>query len=584
MADERIERFGNDETYRESIIGLSQLMDKVDIDEPSTNVLSQDITTNELLKLQAENQASTLTEILEFMKSMVTLTEKPDTMLLVGDNPGDKFTVVAQKDYLEKIAKKNYLLTRMIQQRHSQKDAKATGSYADKSRDPICTIPPNITTGATNTINDSALKLLTTFNGDTSNEAEALKAFLRAIFDVAITNTLNETCVKAILKRKLGGTARRLIDSYEQELEHEGNNPSLREMILKLEDRYMADWQPEIANAKLSMCQKGTNQTLQKLEGEISELAILAARAEKLENRPAWIKNRQQAVFKQAINDKDRQTIYRENQSRIMTGLPEMTMSQMCNHLIKSYSEANAFATANNLKKTTCPAAGLPSEADSFNTVQEKLTKKEYFRKKKEAAKVKKAEEKDTQQKLKEEVFAMYQQGKFPPNPNNQRGGGFRGGRNNRGNSRGRGGFNSGNQNRNGNFGNKNQGEGHNNDKSNLKPRKFVTPEMVNVPPNTCLKCASPTHRFQEVDKCVYGKGNLMTRACPNCGEGGHHFMICIKNQKPTIGTHASRPQEPLDPNFSKWPKVETNKSMPQANSPWNQTKNGEWLPSLFPY
>lgn len=68
MADERIERFGNDETYRESIIGLSQLMDKVDIDEPSTNVLSQDITTNELLKLQAENQASTLTEILEFMK------------------------------------------------------------------------------------------------------------------------------------------------------------------------------------------------------------------------------------------------------------------------------------------------------------------------------------------------------------------------------------------------------------------------------------------------------------------------------------------------------------------------------------
>ena len=70
----------------------------------------------------------------------------------------------------------------------------------------------------------------------------------------------------------------------------------------------------------------------------------------------------------------------------------------------------------------------------------------------------------------------MYQQGKFQTNPNNQRGGGFRGGRNNRGNSRG---FNSGNQNQNVNFGNKNQGEGYNNNKSNLKPRKFVTPEMV---------------------------------------------------------------------------------------------------------
>ena len=391
---ERIERFGDDETYRESITGLAQLMDKVDINTPSTNVLSQDITTNELLKLQAENQANTLTEILEFMKSMVNLTEKPDALLLLGENPGDKVTVAAQQEYLEKIAKKNYLLTRMIQQRHSQKDAKAIGSYADKSRDPICTIPPNITTGATSTVNDSALKLLTTFNGDTNNEAEALKAFLRAIFDVAITNTLNETCVKAILKRKLGGTARRLIDSYEQELEDEGKTPSLREMILKLEDRYMADWQPEIANAKLSMCQKGPNQTLQKLEGEISELAILAARAEKLENRPAWIKNRQQAVFKQAIGDKDRQTIYRENQSRIMSGLPEMTMSQMCNHLIKSYSEANAFAAANNLKKTSNPPAGPPSEGDSFNAVQEKLTKKEFFKRKKEAAKLKKVEEK----------------------------------------------------------------------------------------------------------------------------------------------------------------------------------------------
>lgn len=579
---ERIERFRNEE-YRESITGISQLMEKVDITEPSTNVLSQDITTNELLKLQAENQASTLTEILEFMKSMVTLTpDQPDTLQLMTENAGDKVTVAVQKEHLDKIAKKNYLLTRMIQQRHSQKDARATGSYADKSRDPICTIPPIIATGATGTINDSALKLLTTFNGDTSHEAEALKAFLRAIFDVAITNTLNETCVKAILKRKLGGTARRLIDSYEQELEQEGNSPSLREMILKLEDRYMADWQPEIANAKLSMCQKGPNQTLQKLEGEISELAILAARAEKVENRPAWIKQRQTAVFKQAINDKDRQNIYRENQSRIISGLPEMTMSQMCNHLIKSYSEANAFAAANSLKKTTNPVAGLPSEADSFNTVQEKLTKKEYFKKKKETAKIKKTEEKATQQKLKDEVFAMYQQGKFQPNSNNQ-GGGFRGGRNNRGNQR-RGGFNSGNQNRNGNFGNKTQGEGFNGDKNNLKPRKFVTPEMVNVPPNACLKCASPTHRFQEVDKCVYGKSNLMTRACPNCNEGGHHFKACIKNQKPTIGTQASQPQEPLDPNFSRWPKVETNKSMPQANSPWNQTKNGEWLPSLFPY
>ena len=530
--------------YKDAIEGINGIMEKLDLNNPSENIINPEITANELLILQYETQAQTVNQLLEFMSNMMPLTpDQPDVLQLMSANAGETVSVIQQQNYLLNLAKKNFLLTRMIQQRLAQKDAKATGSYADKTRDPICNIPQAISTGVTSIIGDSALKLITTFEGDGINEAQNLKEFLRSLFDIAVTNTLNEKCVKAALKRKLGGTARRLIDSYEQEFKDE-DRPSLREMILKLEDRYQAEWQPEIANAKLSMCQKTTNQTIQKLEGEIAELAILAARAEKPENRTAWIKHRQIEVFKQAIGDDYRQIIYRENQSRKLTGLTEMTMSQMCDYLIKNDSESNAFAMANNLKKST--NNDTPSEGDSLNFAQDMM----------QDEKRKNAEEAE-QQKLKDQVFSLYQAGINPFNDNSQRVGEF------------------GNEDYPGDWENEDEDE---QDENKLKPRKFVTSEMVGVLPNSCLKCGSSTHKFQEVEKCVYGEGNLMTKACTNCNEGGHHFTICIKDRKPTIGTQESQPQEPFEPEVSKWPE-EANKSMPMP-----QANNGNWLPSLFPY
>ena len=140
----------------------------------------------------------------------------------------------------------------MLQQRHTQKDARASGSYFDADREPICPIPVRIGQGDIEHVNDSALKLLPTFTGDTGVEADNLKTFMRAINDVAVTNRLSETCVKAVIKRKLGGTVRRLVDSYEKEFKDE-TMLSLKELVSKLENRYMSEWSPQIANAKLSM-------------------------------------------------------------------------------------------------------------------------------------------------------------------------------------------------------------------------------------------------------------------------------------------------------------------------------------------
>ena len=292
--------------------------------------------------------------------------------------------------------------------------------------------------------------------------------------------------------------------------------------------------------------------------------------------RPQWIKQKKAAVFKQAINEEDRHLVYRENQSRSIAGLPDMNLSQMVDYLIKTYSEQNAFTTASHLKHNP-----RHTEVDSLQTLEEKRKTKFQKRKdKKEALAAKKASE---EQKLKDDLFAFYEQGKpFYNNKGKARGnrGNGRNGYNNQG-SKNNTQFVPNFPNQKFNFSPNNRGgNGWKGSKKNTQPRKFVTPEMVNVAPNSCLKCNSPAHRFQEQDKCIYGKTNLMTRACPNCKEGGHHFNVCIKNQKPTIGAQEPQSQEPRDQNFSKWPDM--TKNVPEMSLPFGQQKNS-WIPSLFP-
>ena len=571
----RIETFDDHASYKESVKDITDSLSKLDLDTPEVNILRENSTTMELLKMQSHIQSKTLGQTLEFMKNFLTLQEGNDGIALVAANVGDKVSVQAQKDYLEKIAKENYLVTKMIQQRENEKDVKAKGSYFDPGREPICPIPPEISTGNVEQVSDSALKLLTSFKGDTDTEAENLKSFLRGIYDVATTNKLTETCVKAILKRKLTSTARRIIDTLEEEMSSP-ERPTLQEIVLKLEDRYMAEWQPEIASAKLSMYTKQPTQTYQRMEGEISELARLAARGEKTSDKTNWIKNKKVSVFKQAISEEDRQLVSRENQSRNIAGLSEMTLSQMVDYLLKNYSEKNAFATVSSLKTNV-----RPSDDESINLVQEGAKSKKQLKKEKK-------ESFDSEMKQREEAFAAFEYA----NQFNQ--GNFRGkGRGNRGN--GRQFFNPGNKQwnnpQNGQY-NQNFNGGNNfnqNQKGVSRPRKFVTPEMVNVSPNSCLKCNSPTHRFQETDKCVYGQGTLMTRPCFNCNSGGHHYSTCVKDQKQFVGASAPAPPtqgQSLEPQFSRWP--EASKAVPENMNqqlvPWNgQTKN-EWMPSLFPH
>ena len=561
-----------DDQYQPAIQDTIDLLEKVDLNNPTDNIIDPKASTLELLKVQQEIQAQTLGKTLEFVRTLVPLVDHADPYQLMGAQPGDKIPVQQQQTYLQDLAQKNYLITRMVQQRENERNTKTKGTYFDPTREPICEIPPEIDTGTNSTITDSSLKLLPTFKGDTNHEAENLKTFLRAIYDVAITNTLNEKCTKNVLKRKLQGTARKLIDSYEQEFKDVVDRPTLKEIVLKLENRFLVEYQPEVAQAKLSMYVKQPNQTYQVVEGEISELATLASRGENITNKQEWINMKKIAVFKQAVNDEDRAHLQKENQARSIIGLPEMDMSLIVYFLNKIYSEKNAFSTASNLKNNPKSQA----DNDSLNVIKEGQPKSKAQQKKdkKVQAEMKQLEE---EKKVKDQLYALYMN-----NPNNSNRGNFRG--NNRGNFRGN---NRGGKGKwQGGRGNFNQGKPNqfNNGKPGsstvTKPRKYVTPEMVNVSPHCCLKCDSPSHRFQETNKCAYGKSNLMTGPCKNCKKGGHHYNVCIKAQElPTVG--AQKPQSGYDPKFSPYPDLTKTVLETQGATP-NYTKN-EWIPSLFP-
>ena len=508
---------------------ISDWMNQIDIDDKTQNVIPKSANLHQLIALQSETHKDTINELV----SCVTKA--------LGDDTEEQL-----KTSLGNIVKKNSAISRMIQSRNDEANTKAKGSLFDPLRTPICMPPEAIKKGTKEEVSDSALKLLHSFKGDTEEESDNLRMFLRNVYDISVTNKLNEEATKAILLRKLTGTARKLMDSFIDEFPDETKTPSLNDIVIKLEDRFAATLSPELANARLNVLKKTPTMTYSQLEGTISELTTLAARAE-VGDKKVYVSQRRIDVLKQAISEEDRLLVTRENQTRILNGIGEMNLSQCIDCLIKYHSEKKTFSQVNTVMSTP-----LGGEGDSVC-----------------AAKEKKSPKKNKAKKAQEDNDHLYQlcqdlNRRFGLN-NNSRG-------------RGRGNYNRGR----GQYKNKGNRPATNGQSQGGPPKKFVTFQMVNVNPHCCLKCNSPDHRFSETDKCVYGKYALMTKPCTNCKEGGHDPSVCMKDKNSNNGQQNDDNKKPLDPRYSNWPEI--NKAAPEVGGEYQlfPPKN-DYLPSLFP-
>ena len=529
---EQIEDFSGDLRFC-SIVQKIRGLEKINImKNPNKEILEKDMSRTEIIKYQSEITAQCIGHLSKFAKEHM-------------ENEG-------QKQILDELVKKNYFVTRLVQKWADDEEERAKGLYFDPTRETITTIPATIENGQVNSISDSALKLIGTFQGDTDSEAEKLGTFLHSVFDVAVTNNLNESTVIKVLKRKLENTARKLIKRFETKFANNGQDPpSLKQIVIKLEDRFCTEYQPEIASARLSVYTKGPNQSYQALEADICELTELAARAEEAENRPQWITQKEIAVFKQAVSDQDRKLLYNENQNRKLSGIPHMTMSDMVDFLTKTYSERNAFITASNLKSQ--------HKIDDFESVQ-KIKDQDKGKEEDENYQDENDEydgESDeyeddfdgmNEEQIKEELFAIYKSKK------NQQ-------------------FQQEKYNNNDNTYQNNTSNRHNGNSG--RSRKFVTAEMVNTDVGCCFKCNSNSHKFTEAYKCIYGQDQLLSSPCLACGVGGHHFSVCIKNQKKG---GSPRPKEQEQLNQKELCYQDMNKNIPERFPKDNDYE----MPSLF--
>ena len=183
MEVNRIEDFSTE--YQNAVQDVATLVQSIDVSNPTVNVLDTEATNLEIIKFQSESQAAALADTLTFLRNMLPLQEIADG----GD--GQPISVQTQKVFFDNVGKRNYLATRMAQQRQDERHQREMGGYFDHTRKPICTIPAALATNLNSTVSDSALKLLTTFTGNTDNKADNLRQFFRSVYDVADTNNLN---------------------------------------------------------------------------------------------------------------------------------------------------------------------------------------------------------------------------------------------------------------------------------------------------------------------------------------------------------------------------------------------------------
>ena len=151
---EQIEDYSGDRRFS-GVVKKVKGLDKINkIKDPNHEILEKDMSRMEIIKYHSEITAQCIGYMAQCIK--------------------EKSNDAGQKQVLDELAKKNYFVTRLVQKWADDQEEKASGSYFDfdPNRKTIIKIPEEIATGTVETISDSGLKLLETFQGTTKNEAE----------------------------------------------------------------------------------------------------------------------------------------------------------------------------------------------------------------------------------------------------------------------------------------------------------------------------------------------------------------------------------------------------------------------------
>ena len=393
---------------------------------------------------------------------------------------GTENTVADQQQMLNDIANRQNLISRQLEKYLFNHVKQQQGKDCDANYQLINEPPMGNHFGAEQKVSDSGLRLISQFSGDEANCESALTNFLREVYTLSQTSNLSEVATVNVLVRKLAGSAQVLVDDF---ISTQGGpaNVTLHRIVSHIERKFVLLYSPLHADQTLHDI-KIAEMSYSQLQARIQRLARLATRLEPEDNRETLLRVKESTAFLMAVNSSDRQAVNSENARRGGENLPPLTLDMMANFLSRRNADKMNYDPEKVYKVIDAPVGDNPDSAP-IAYVPER--------------------------------------------------GGHRGRGSHRGHQykqQGHGGPNNGQR-----------GQVSNNryQRGNLhggRSTKFVTNEMANVPPKSCLLCGEYDHGFKD-QKCRYAGNPLMPSAYRACNKGAHPTKACKTNP----GWHANK-------------------------------------------
>ena len=256
---------------------------------------------------------------------------------------GGAFTAIQAREQLVTAHNTAVLALANIQTVCHQTNKRFQDDFCDTSQSPINTLP--IFTDSDNVAHctDSSLKHIQPFEGNSGDAPESLQNFLRQIFDVQKTATLNQPAVIRVIQRKCTSVSRTLLDEFLQTLDITADDALLK-VVLHLESKYALSWSPRLAKQQLQSLQKtfkdSNNYTA--LQASILKLSSLAALGESAEDRATYLKSSQLPTFMNCVSKVDQSILLKAEATRAAQNQPPLTLSTAVQELLTFHASRQA--------------------------------------------------------------------------------------------------------------------------------------------------------------------------------------------------------------------------------------------------
>ena len=215
------------EIYAENVDGVTNLLSKLDLNDPSKSVFEKPESLSLMLEQFIRAQSATTSSLIKFVGGQCTENKNIN---------GEDMTPAQQRNLLIDLANRSNLMSRQLEKNlHTHLNIQL-GKEAEIDTHLINELPMGDTFGTEQKISDSSLRLIVPFSGDDTNNEANLTTFLREIYSVSQTNNLNEQTTINVLIRKLCGSAQILIDNFVSQ--RDPQNLKLQEVVAHLEKKF----------------------------------------------------------------------------------------------------------------------------------------------------------------------------------------------------------------------------------------------------------------------------------------------------------------------------------------------------------